>query len=210
MYSGGYGYFDLAMPAFNQSSSYFAFQNKHWVLLMLDTAYEDNDIDENQLAWMDEVLAGAGRRRAILFSHHPLFSNFKPQGVKLAARLSALLLNQRITAWYWGHEHHAVIYEPHPTYGFMARCLGNGGMPAKRKDLEDYSIEKRVGEFVWRRSNGLLTPSALFLDGPNPFIKKAPSKYGPHGYMTLEFSGDKIVEKVFSAKGQMLFKNDVS
>jgi hypothetical protein len=38
MYSRGYGYFDVALPAFGQDSSYFAFQNSRWTLLFLDTS----------------------------------------------------------------------------------------------------------------------------------------------------------------------------
>jgi hypothetical protein len=207
MYSGGYGYFDVALPAFSQPSSYFAFKNKHWLLLMLDTAYADNNLDDDQVAWIDEVIAGAGQRRVILFSHHPLFSNFKPQGTQLAAKLSDHLSEQSITAWYWGHEHHAVIYEADLNFGFLGRCLGNGGMPAKRKNLNDLPVEKQIGDFVWRRCNSPETPPALYLDGPNPYITEAPSMYVPHGYMTLEFAGDTLTERVFSAEGEELYRN---
>jgi len=50
MYSGGFGYFKRALPALRQDASYFAFQNTHWHLVGLDTAYVDHDIDAEQVA----------------------------------------------------------------------------------------------------------------------------------------------------------------
>ena len=47
MYSGGFGYFKLILPAFEQDSSYFALQNEHWLLVGLDTAYVDHDMDND-------------------------------------------------------------------------------------------------------------------------------------------------------------------
>ena len=210
MYSGGYGYFDVALTAFEQESSYFAFQNESWLLVALDTAYRDNDVGKRQRRWLDDVVAQAGSRRLILFSHHPLFSNFKDQGTKIAQRLAELLESKRITAWYWGHEHHAVLYEPHATYGLRARCLGNGGMPHSRKKLRDFPVERCIGEFCWRRGPALVTPPSLYLDGPNKFITEEPDKYGPHGYMTLEFDGPRVEERVFAAEGTELFRYQYS
>lgn len=53
MYSGGFGYFKQILPAFGQEGSYFALQNEHWVLVGLDTAYVDHDIDTTQVAWLN-------------------------------------------------------------------------------------------------------------------------------------------------------------
>ncbi len=173
----------------------------------MDTAYKDNNIDKWQRRWLDEVLDGAGEGHLILFSHHPLFSNFKDQGEKIARRLHDLLTSRRVTAWYWGHEHHAVVYGAHPAYGFLARSLGHGGMPYKRKDLKDFPVERQMGGFSWRRGPNLLTPPSLYVDGPNPYIPEHSEKYGPHGYMTLEFDGASLTETVHSADGAALFVN---
>lgn len=210
MYSGGYGYFDVALPAFDQTSSYFAFQNKHWLLVALDTAYRDNDLGKQQRRWLDEVVDRAGSRRLILFSHHPLFSNFKEPGEKLEQRLRDLLEERRVTAWYWGHEHHAVIYQAHEEYGLLGRCLGNGGMPNKRDKIADFPVVRSVDGCVWRRYDGDAAPPAEYLDGPNKFITDDPDKYGVHGYMTLEFDGPAVHETVYTATGTKVFENRIT
>ena len=64
MYSGGFGYFKLILPAFKQESSYFALQNEHWLLVGLDTAYVDHDIDNQQVAWLNLILNQAGPPKA--------------------------------------------------------------------------------------------------------------------------------------------------
>ena len=210
MYSGGYGYFDVALRSFKQPSSYFAMQNEHWTLLFLDTAYKDNDLDAEQVQWIERIFSSSGDRKVILFSHHPLFSNFKNPGVQLAAKLHSLLRSRRIAAWYWAHEHHCVIYEPHPLYGFKARCIGNGGMPAKRKKLADFPVDREIDECFWLRIEADLTPSCLILDGPNPYIPEKPNKYLPHGYATLQFDGDRLLEVIHLADGRVLYSSEIS
>jgi hypothetical protein len=76
MYSGGFRYFDPALPKLEQKSSYFAFQDKEWTLVCLDPAHKDNNLDEEQTRWVTGVVKSAGRRKVLLFSHHPLLSNF--------------------------------------------------------------------------------------------------------------------------------------
>jgi Calcineurin-like phosphoesterase len=209
MYSGGYGYFDVALPTFDQPSSYFAMQNASWTLLFLDTAYKDNDLDDQQVDWISHTIEASGNRKKILFSHHPLFSNFKNQGVHLAAKLHPFLQSRDITAWYWAHEHHCVIYDPHPLYGFKARCLGNGGMPSKRKKVADLPVEREIQDCMWRRMDGDLTPSCLILDGPNPYITEKPNKYLPHGYASLKIDGDRLCETIHLPNGDVLFSNEI-
>jgi hypothetical protein len=209
MYSGGYGYFDLLLPRFGQASSYFAMQNRSWTLIFLDTAYKDNDLGRKQVKWVDKVVDRAGGRKIVLFSHHPLFSNYKKPGKRLAAALSELLEARRITAWYWGHEHHCVVYDRHPEFGLFARCLGNGGMPAKRKDIADYPVERRVEEFLWRRIHSELTPPGLILDGPNVDIPEAPDKYLPHAFATIELTGDRLREAILSPRGKRLYAGEI-
>jgi hypothetical protein len=80
MYSGGYAYFENTLPNFGQESSYFALQNDHWLLVGLDVAYVDHDIEEQQVEWLEDVIAAAGDRKVLLFSHHQLFSRFDDQG----------------------------------------------------------------------------------------------------------------------------------
>jgi hypothetical protein len=211
MYSGGYGYFDLEFQAFAQKSSYFAFQNKYWLLVCLDTAYVDHDIDDKQVGWLNSVIGRAGKRKVVFFSHQQLFSRLDSQGPKLNKALAALLDGRLITAWYWGHEHQCVLYDSHPEYRLIARCLGNGGIPEPRKEsVTNSPAERMLGTLSWRRlSKTSDSPSCLVLDGPNKFIAGEEEKFVPHGFMTLEFKGPVLTERVFLADGTKLFENEI-
>jgi Calcineurin-like phosphoesterase len=207
MYSGGYGYFDLALDSLQQPSSYFAFQNNHWLLIGLDTAYVDHDMDQKQVGWLNTVISGSGRRKVVLFSHQQLFSRLDHQGPKLQKALAALLKARLIKAWYWGHKHQCILYDSHTEYGLTARCLGNGGIPEPRKkEVKDAITEKSLGDLAWKRlAKTDDSPSCLVLDGPNRFIEGEEQKFGPHGFMTLEFNGPDLSEHVFHADGTPLF-----
>lgn len=211
MYSGGFGYFELALPALGQASSYFAFQNQHWLLVGLDTAYVDHDMDNQQVAWLNAVIKLAGDRKVVLFSHQQLFSRLDSQGPKLEKALRHLLEKKRIAAWYWGHEHQCVLYDPHPRYGLLGRCLGNGGIPEPRKGaVKDAPVEKRAADVMWKRLSATDdSPSCLALDGPNRDIPKEADKFVPHGFITLEFDGPKLIERVFLSDGQEVLKNEL-
>jgi hypothetical protein len=212
MYSGGYGYFDVALNFLNQASSYFAFQNEHWLLVGLDTAYIDHDMDKKQVGWLNTVISGAGQRKVVLFSHQQLFSRLDQQGPKLEAALAALLKARIITAWYWGHEHQCVLYDRHAAYGMTARCLGNGGIPEPRKgEVKNAVTETAVGDLTWKRFAGTdQSPSCLVLDGPNRFVEGEEEKFGPHGFMTLDFDGADLNERVFHADGTLLFEHRIA
>ena len=54
MYSGGFAYFDDILPRFQQDSSYFSLQNSHWLLIGLDTAHSDHDLDSRNLVVQDD------------------------------------------------------------------------------------------------------------------------------------------------------------
>lgn len=211
MYSGGYAYFEKTLPQFGQESSYFALQNDYWLLVGLDVAYIDHDIDDQQVKWLEQVIAAADHRKVLLFSHHQLFSRFEGQGPKLAAKLGRLLESGRISAWYWGHEHRCALYEPDPRYGgLLGRCLGHGGMPYTRKAVENIPVDHTVGESIWRRFDTKnMVPGGLVLDGPNPYIQEHEAKYGPHGYMTLEIEDEHLVEVVHTPTGEELYRQEI-
>ena len=211
MYSGGYAYFERTLPEFGQESSYFALQNDHWLLVGLDVAYTDHDIDDEQLEWLERVIAAAGDRKVLLFSHHQLFSRFDDQGPRLAAKLGGLLRSGRIFAWYWGHEHRCVLYEPDQRYGgLLGRCLGHGGMPYTRRAVANIPRDHTVGQSIWRRfETKNMVPGGLVLDGPNPYIQGHEAEYGPHGYMTLEFQDEHLVEVVHTPTGEEIYRREI-
>jgi hypothetical protein len=218
MYSGGYGYFDLMLKSLGQTSSYLAFENTDWLLVVLDTAYVDHDIDNQQVAWLNLVLkqsreANNGKdKKLVLFSHQQLFSRLSTQGPKLVNALRHLLDSKRIKVWYWGHEHQCVIYDAHDRYGLLGRCLGNGGIPEVRdKHVKAAKTETTIGKVQWKRLDKTDdSPSCLALDGPNPDIPGEEEKFVPHGYVTLAFDGPTLTERVFLADGTEILKTVIT
>jgi hypothetical protein len=199
MYSGGNAYFDIALPTFSQAASYFALQNDHWILVALDTAYSDHDFYGEQPEWLEGLVARAGDRRVVLFTHHQPLSLTEVQGPRLVAKLARLLQEQRIFAWFWAHEHACLIYDRHPNWGFFGRCLGFGGVPYLRKAAK---VETPAHEIHWIRLEGnSLIPGAALLDGPNAYIPGHEWQYGPHGYAVLEFEGGNLTERIMLADG---------
>jgi hypothetical protein len=211
MYSGGCAYFDDILPAFDQPSSYFAMQNKHWLLVGLDTAHTNHALDAEQVTWLKSVLKRAGPRKVILFSHHQPFSRLAQQGPRLQAALADLLEKKAVTAWYWGHEHQCIIYERHKQFDLLGRCIGHGGIPSPRmRQVMDAPTKIRTKEVTWHQlSADANSPACLVLDGPNPLVKGEEFKFGPHGFLTLEFNGPQLTERVHLPDGSEIFKGQV-
>ncbi|MEZ0390496.1 MAG: metallophosphoesterase, partial [Verrucomicrobium sp.] len=230
MYSGGDAYFGLTLPAFRQSSSYFAMANDHWVLVGLDTAYgldsalQDHDIDEEQVKWIEDVLdhPQAKKKKVLFMSHHQLYSQFESQGDKLASRLANLLSNGRVDAWIWGHEHRCVMYASHPDFGGLkASCIGHGGMPDTRsKKVTQLSVAQRhqtpSGEMQWRSFDPLMEdgrqvcPGGLVLDGENLYIKGEEREFSPHGYAVLNFKGADLIEEIYTPDGTVIHTRNLA
>lgn len=203
MYSGGEGLFKETLPAFGQQATPFAVETDEWLLVGLDSAYEDHDLAQGQSAWLEQLVAGAGERRVLVFCHHQPFSLLSGQGPKLVGKLAPLLESGRIFAWYWGHEHRCVVYDQHPVWGLHGRCIGHGGMPYFRDDVRAYSPED--GDERWRRMPAKnLVPAGLLLDAPNPYVPDQAERYGPNGYLTLELDGAALKEIVRAPDGSVL------
>jgi Calcineurin-like phosphoesterase len=198
MYSGGQGYFQALDDFFHQSASCFAMQNDRWILACLDSSYMDYALDGPQVAWLEAIVAAAGTRKLILFSHHQPFSQLDSQGPKLQVALDRLLNSQRIHAWYWGHEHRLVLYEPHSTWGLKGRCVGNGGFPAFRDKVT--ATPSATYEWVTLKT-APHAPAARLLDGPNPWVTDDPQRYSPHGFLTLDFVDDQVLETYYVPDG---------
>jgi hypothetical protein len=184
---------------------------------ILDTAYVDHDIDNEQVAWLNLVRKQAvtedGRpKKLVLFSHQQLFSRLDHQGPKLYNALRHLLDGSAVIAWYWGHEHQCVIYDKHPRYGLYGRCLGNGGIPEVRKrEVKEAPTERSLEGVMWKRLSATADrPSCLALDGPNPDVKGEEEKFVPHGYMTLELNGATLTEHVHLSNGKTILTNSIS
>lgn len=200
MYSGGFGYFDRILPAFNQRASYFALQNDHWLLVGLDTGYSEHQLHGGQAEWLLNLVRNAGDRRVVLFSHHQPYSLYEKQGYKLVGQIGALLDQRKIYAWYWGHEHRCVVHDPHPLWGLRGRCVGHSAFPYFRDEFE-----KPLEAPGWQSVAGKnLVPGARVLDGPNQYVETKGSKYGPNGYVVLEFDDRDLRERYMNPDGTEL------
>jgi calcineurin-like phosphoesterase family protein len=216
MYSGGEAYFEKILKKFGQQGSYFACQNDHFTLVGLDVAYKDHDIDDEQVAWLKGIIAKAGSRKIILFSHHQLYSHFESQGSKLwnHAGFGEILRSKRIFAWYWGHEHRCSIFEqPDQTFGLWARCIGHSGMPQGRKATRGLpqATEKIYERAEWRRGaaqtrGGIPLPSVVVLEGRNELITGEEDDFSPHGYAVLALDGPHLTEQVLDAAGKVIYQ----
>ena len=167
-------------------------QNTNWILACLDTAYKDFDLDAKQVAWLKSIVDAAGTRKLILFSHHQPFSQLDDQGPKLQVALADLLSKQRIHAWFWGHEHRLVIYDPHPIWGLKGRCIGHGGFPDFATIFPKQSGELYQWLILPRAASccrGAAAGRAEFLDPAG-----TTGKFSPHGYVFLQFDGDTVWE----------------
>jgi predicted phosphodiesterase len=206
MYSGGGPLFSRTLPTFGQPSTTFAVCNENWVLIGLDSAYHDHDLDDEQVAWLHGVLEVAGDRRIVLLSHHQPFSLLSNQGPRLVARLAPVLKTQRVVAWYWGHEHLLAVYDRNSVWGVNGRCVGHGGFPYFRVDFANAPTENLVGRNVFRFVAGHDdVPGARILDGPNDYLGDRADRYGPNGFMRLTLSGRRLVEDVVAPDGTVLW-----
>jgi hypothetical protein len=212
--------FGRTLPAFGQEGSYFACQNDHWTLVGLDVAYRDHAIDDLQVEWLKQILANAGDRRVVLFSHHQLYSHFETQGSKLWSHpgFGAILRSKRIFAWYWGHEHRCVVFEePDPTFGLLGRCIGHGGMPQSRDASRN--LPRATGQTYeraeWRRSpaqakEGNPLPNAVVLEGRNQYITGEEDQFSPHGYAVLTLDGPMLKEQVLDPTRQVIYEKTLA
>lgn len=53
-------------------------------------------------------------------------------------------------------------------------------------------------------------PSARILDGPNPYVEGYVNKFGPNGYMTLEFMDEHLAELVHAPDGTILYERPLT
>ena len=219
MYTGGHAYFGSILPAFGQTSSYFALQNDFWLLVGLDTAYkqafggQEGVIDPDQVSWLGPILRAAGDRKVVLFTHHQPFTLLDSNhGGNLLQALGEFLETGKIFAWYWGHEHRCVLYDPHPQYGFHGRCVGHGGFPEARPDLGNAPVSPEFGS-QWRFVAGPVdksVPGGWVLDTANLYIPGFETDFSPNGFMRLEFRKDRLTEFVRAPGNTNIYLKDLS
>ena len=135
------------------------------------------------------------------------YSLLDSQGPKLVSKLGHLLGRKRIAAWYWGHEHRCVLYDAHPAWGVLGRCIGHGGYPYFREGIGQAPL---VEGTVWRRLDTRnLVPGGVILDAPNRYVTGEEEKYGANGYLTLEFDGGHLNESIHDPDGSVLRERQI-
>jgi hypothetical protein len=146
MYSGGFGYFRTLLgddrfraqrSPDGKATSFFRLRSPSWDFVGLDTAWQTDVTSDGQIAVLQDPqakyvadVAASSPRKLVLFSHHQLVSHYDQGdlGKTLPDKLAPVLNGNRVTAWWWGHEHRAITYGADAGVRFP-RCLGNGGVP---------------------------------------------------------------------------------
>jgi Calcineurin-like phosphoesterase len=181
MFSGGYGYFDhLLLDARfknQQGRSFFALENTHWQLLGLDSAWEDEDLAGDQFAWVEHRQAAHPKKKLLLMTHHQPFSAFENDCVKL----QRLLARNKVTAWFWGHEHRFAMYKTRPDLPY-GRLIGHGGVP------------------VWARPKSKPVPDSVHYVSTNGF-RSGIERFALFGFAVLDFDGPSIGVRYFDEYG---------
>jgi hypothetical protein len=144
MYSGGHGYFNIALtaPAFaaHEDRSFFALKNANWLLIGLDSAhaadgamYSKGRIAEPQFSWMKSVVAkyGSGRKIIVLTHHHPFEMNYDGSSAEEIYGQVLAAIGRAPDFWYWGHVHGVAKFKAMNVQGtsFHPRCVGHGAIP---------------------------------------------------------------------------------
>lgn len=196
MNSGGHAYFGRVLPFCGpkggQPASYFALGNRHWRLVALDTAYEGYRLHAPQLEWVAPLLIEPGPKN-ILLTHHQVFSilDGRPMKHNTDIFLGPLAEPGDVFAWFWGHEHNCVIYEPDMKRGGMrARCIGHGG--------KDQKVPKRK-----KPKDGVPAMKELWTV-PRPG-ESGKEPLTMNGFALLEFDGPQLNVTYVAADGRKFF-----
>jgi len=203
---------------YTQQASFFVLRNSCWQLQAMDTGLHDTNpsevnsnltfLDPGEVAWHRAQIAARGTRKVVLFSHHQPFSAFSPVGQD--AQKNAVYLNRRllsafdgqgpdalgtdllpfITAWFFGHEHNTVIYEPYAGVS-RARCLGSSAVPTDPRDCDPYHAMDAT--ITWDDKVRLSIHEGIYT----------------HGYAILDLDGPSADVRYFQypggSKGELLF-----
>ena len=221
MYSGGYGYFDIVLPEFKQESSYFALESENWLFVGLDTSYHAGinenrkhwgKLNEGQLIWLEKLVEK--NKSFVLFTHHNPYSLIENKiDMSLLTQLKPFLEKRKVVAWYWGHEHACLLHSQDKKYGFFGRCIGHSGFAYTRIPNTYVGNSPRITNLKkaeWRQldERGNI-PGGKYLAESNIYIYDKKDYYGANGYLTLEFQGKKLIEKVHLPDATIIYNEEL-
>jgi len=206
-YSWGYEFFNLLdkvnklnPPQLKQSASYFCLRvNQNLQILGVDTGRTDNnpfnqvdplitgpDLLPNEKKWAQDKLKNF-TGKTILLTHHQLFSfnsAINGKAHKHRYKNESLLSTfkeyfPKISAWFWGHEHNLIIFDPNLGLE-KGRLIGCSGYEANETaDSPYYNNHSEIKEY---------DPPKYRLDMEQGGIDQG---YYNHGYAIIETSPDK-------------------
>jgi len=203
MYSGGNGYFNVALAdeKFETQGeySYFALANNDWVILGLDSAYnatgffQNGALNDAQVDWINALAKSGtfqgpgGRKKIVVLTHH--------QPIETTGEKNAALWDAVVGAfgqpgpdyWYWGHVHAVAAFKPIDVGGGVSmrgRLVGHGGVPYRSDGMTDF--------LDWAE------PS----DMPAELVTEDGVTRSRNGYALLALDGPKITEELYDEYGQ--------
>jgi hypothetical protein len=197
MYTDGYAFFDVLLPAIGQGASFFRLSNDHWNIVGLDTAYNSTGLEfwpfkpscklrDEQMKWLASLNLKGDSRGLIILSHHQPWSAFET-AYPAAFKQLAPFLPAKVCFWFWGHEHRMAIYETQN--GIAGRCIGHGGMPIKIKKPKDSPV-------------CTFTDSRLYPNSENLTV-------GYNGFVNLTLNGPLINVDYRDLKGALQYHEEL-
>lgn len=190
IYRGGEG-FEKVIQIWEQPGRYFAIQTPDWVIACLDSslaapdvAKMDGTLDDEQFAWLRQLIRDKGDKKLVVMTHHFPVSAWSKSKPTIAAQLKPCV--QDIFAWYWGHEHSCATYSP-AAGGYYGACIGNGAFkePWSTPTVKTQSLD-------WYAKSSCVHFSKKELTLKIPFLKNR--HFWPHGFLELELSKSGISE----------------
>jgi hypothetical protein len=197
MYSGGQGYFSVALGhpkfALQRGVSYFALENAGWIVFGLDSAYpshaflyDKGKLDPVQLSFLSTHAArarAAGKRVMVLTHHQPI--DFDGSLVHPLCDDVTRALGGGEVVWYWGHIHGAAVLAPQVVNGVTVhgRCVGHGGIP--------YEPFQRTPAMEWTETEKAGDPEE--------------HRRALNGFVVLRLDGSALQETFFGEDGSVRY-----
>jgi hypothetical protein len=179
IYAGPDGYLGV-LSGLSQPGRYFSIESPGWRVACLDTTLADKSLrrsmgalDAEQTQWLQDKQM-MDPKRVVVLSHHVPRSGWESPNAALALLATTI---PGVVAWYWGHEHRSVAYDPSQVSPVRGGCVGHGVF------LEKFRKPKNREGIAWFPKDSRCT-----------CFSKTGTRYWPHGYLELELDDAGIRE----------------
>ncbi|MFQ5676780.1 MAG: metallophosphoesterase family protein [bacterium] len=214
MHSGAFPYFDylkykrsISGVGQEQEGSYFCVRNGRYQFIGIDTAYHENGRhrDKKLQDWLGARLREGkdGNRTNVLLSPNQPYTLGEDKFSDLYEDLNEFINNELIDYWFWGNTHYCSVFEPSSTTPFVGVCVGHGGHPIYKKDIED-KAEKHAN---LRRQNKPVAPVAWTELSPRfPEETELRQEMGNHGYCILVLERESLKMTFYDWLGEKRYE----